>query len=91
MEPCNKVEGYAHLRKRVLERDDYRCRMCESNKQLQVHHIIPACLPFDECNEMTNLITLCIDHHKILRVSPWIIKKNKLRIWTADMNPDKPK
>ena len=27
------------LREKVLERDEYRCRFCESSKNLEVHHL----------------------------------------------------
>jgi len=37
-----------HLRKKVLERDDFTCQKCklenETGKLLQIHHITPAYL-----------------------------------------------
>ena len=32
-------EEYDELRRRVLERDSWRCQICGSLKDLQVHHL----------------------------------------------------
>jgi hypothetical protein len=40
------------------------CAMCGTTKLLQVHHIAPFRLSFD--NSQQNLITLCIKHHKFV-------------------------
>src|SRR3989344_7250414 len=54
-----------HLRKKVLERDDFTCQKCklenETGKLLQIHHITPTYLKGKD--EINNLITLCKDCH----------------------------
>jgi 5-methylcytosine-specific restriction endonuclease McrA len=58
-QPRVKLEPkeYTLIRKRVLERDGWRCRDCGSVNKLQVHHLKPRSgLGSDT---MTNLITLC--------------------------------
>lgn len=52
------------IRKEVLVRDDYRCQICNSNKELQVHH-----LHYENNLENTKhyqLITVCSKCHKQL-------------------------
>lgn len=49
----------------ILQRDDFKCRICHSKeKELHVHHrrYIPRRKPWDYDGE--SLVTLCIDHHK---------------------------
>jgi 5-methylcytosine-specific restriction endonuclease McrA len=51
------------LRRLVLKRDDYKCRICAaSNTILDAHHIIPVVNHGP--NWPTNLITLCRKCHK---------------------------
>lgn len=45
------------VRKKILERDKYRCKNCNSWKKLHVDHIIP--LSRGGTNEENNLQTLC--------------------------------
>ena len=40
------------------------CSLCGTNKMLQVHHIAPFRLSYD--NSQENLIVLCVKHHKIV-------------------------
>lgn len=49
------------LRAKVLERDGYMCRICGSNENLEVHHMLA--LTFGGKSTMKNLITLCADCH----------------------------
>ena len=55
---------YKKFRTDVLKRDKYKCQMCNSNKRLNVHHIIKwssaSSLRFD----VSNGITLCGFCHK---------------------------
>lgn len=51
------------LRKLVLKRDGYHCRICNAHDmRLDVHHIIPVAN--DGPNWQTNLITLCQNCHE---------------------------
>ena len=54
-------EQYRLLRERVLERDGWRCQLCGSPGNLQVHHRKSRRLGDDSAQ---NLITLCIDCHR---------------------------
>lgn len=55
------------IAKNVLKRDNYICQKCGNEKNLQVHHIIPAIFVNDMAkNDYENLITLCNScHHKV--------------------------
>ena len=52
---------YAIIRKRVLERDGWRCQECGSMKNLQVHHMKRRSQLGGDM--MANLITLCASCH----------------------------
>jgi hypothetical protein len=43
------------------------CALCGTSKRLQVHHIIPFRLTFD--NSQENLIPLCQRHHKVVETA----------------------
>ena len=53
-------EEWQASRKLILERDDYQCTMCGSNKTLQIHHITYENLYHENMND---LIVLCADCH----------------------------
>jgi len=53
---------YRALRKQVLERDGWRCQLCGSLTNLQVHHRRFRSRLGDDTAE--NLITLCVDCHR---------------------------
>lgn len=40
------------------------CALCGTTKNLQVHHVVPFRMTFD--NSQSNLIPLCVKHHKIV-------------------------
>lgn len=45
----------------ILSRDDHMCQMCESEEDLEVHHIIPVSR--GGTKKDSNLCTLCVDCH----------------------------
>lgn len=51
-------------REEILERDNYKCRKCSSRNKVNVHHIIPYRISFDDSSQ--NLISMCNDCHLIL-------------------------
>lgn len=56
-------------RKKALERDHYLCRVCFAQgkynlDRVEVHHIIPLAEDAGQAYDQSNLITLCIRHHK---------------------------
>ena len=63
--------AWAKVRAEVLERDGYRCRVCEARheprrynpKRLSVHHIVPLADDMSRAEDAGNLITLCDKHH----------------------------
>jgi 5-methylcytosine-specific restriction endonuclease McrA len=54
-------ESYRKLHRQVLERDGWRCQICGSMQQLQVHHL--KFRSQSGGDEEQNLITLCAECH----------------------------
>ena len=52
-----RIENWSSLRKLVLERDNYECRVCGKRMSGQVHHIISRRLGGSD--DVSNLVTLC--------------------------------
>lgn len=50
------------LRRKVLERDDYRCVKCGKFNHLELHHITPVIFGGEDLE--SNLVTLCGSCHK---------------------------
>lgn len=65
-----KEKVNAKTRKRILERDNYTCYLCNRNKYCLVHHRIPNGDASDE-----NLFSLCEQCHKIVHIILWLDKK----------------
>jgi len=57
-------EVQPELRQMVLERDSYTCQKCNSNKNLQCHHIQPVTIEPLLSADIDNCITLCYNCHK---------------------------
>jgi 5-methylcytosine-specific restriction endonuclease McrA len=55
-------ETYDRLRKKVLERDGWRCQHCGCRTHLEVHHLTRRSSMGSDTEE--NLITLCHECHK---------------------------
>jgi 5-methylcytosine-specific restriction endonuclease McrA len=55
-------DNYRALRKQVLTRDGWRCQLCGSLRNLQVHHRKFRSRLGDDTAQ--NLITLCVDCHR---------------------------
>ena len=54
--------SYAKLQRQVLERDGWRCQVCGSMQNLQVHHL--KFRSQSGSDEEQNLITLCAECHE---------------------------
>jgi 5-methylcytosine-specific restriction endonuclease McrA len=54
-------ENYRELRKQVLRRDGWRCQLCGSMTNLEVHHT--EFRSHSGKDSEHNLITLCLDCH----------------------------
>lgn len=63
---------YKIWRKKVLERDNYQCRICgekyDTNNGSMVHHILPWKDYLEERYKINNGITLCQAHHPRNRI-----------------------
>jgi 5-methylcytosine-specific restriction endonuclease McrA len=53
--------SYGKLQRQLLERDGWRCQVCGSMQNLQVHHL--KFRSQSGGNEEQNLITLCAQRH----------------------------
>lgn len=51
------------VRKAVYKRDGYTCALCDSNRGLQIHHVVPR--SEGGTNAPHNLITLCWRCHAV--------------------------
>lgn len=63
-----------NIRKKVRERDGYRCQSCgvlESGREHDVHHKIPfrAFRSAEEANQLSNLVTLCSTCHRRVEIA----------------------
>lgn len=52
---------YRRLRYLVFKRDNYTCQICEKQKDLNIHHVIPY--KISKNNDLENLITICRSCH----------------------------
>jgi 5-methylcytosine-specific restriction endonuclease McrA len=52
----------AHLRKKIVDRDNWRCQFCGTRSNLQVHHIIYR--SHGGADGEDNLISLCAACHE---------------------------
>ena len=57
------IDSYQRLRLQVLERDGWRCQICGSMTNLEVHHAQFRSRQGDDTER--NLITLCFQCHKL--------------------------
>jgi 5-methylcytosine-specific restriction enzyme A len=77
----------------IRKRDKYLCQVCLKEmrytfRNLEVHHIVPIAKNWDLKLENTNLITLCIEHHKLAdngSISPHFLDS---LAYTNQKNPD---
>lgn len=59
MAPYNGV--WKERRLEALERDGYKCALCDSTDRIQVHHKVPY--RYSKSHDLDNLITLCRSCH----------------------------
>lgn len=70
-----KTEGtvkYRNWRMSVFRRDDFRCAMCSTNKDICVHHILPFADYPKLRTKLDNGVTLCQYHHRLIRGQEYI-------------------
>ena len=59
----------ARLRRRALDRDNWRCVRCESPLDLEVHHVVPLA-EGGPALALDNLSTLCMSCHLDAHMDP---------------------
>jgi len=57
---------YKEWRRKILERDDYKCQMCDTDENLMVHHIISLIEDKSKVFDIDNGITVCVECHQLL-------------------------
>ncbi len=60
--------SYTKLQRQVLERDGWRCQVCGSMQNLQVHHLKFRSQSGSDVEQ--NLITLCAECHELMHREP---------------------
>ncbi len=53
-------------RKEILQRDDFKCYLCQSQEKLECHHIDPVWNNTDRITDTNNLLTLCYNCHRTI-------------------------
>lgn len=74
-----KSKEFKEIKRRVEERDNYKCRVCGSNNEertLTCHHITYKHL-YNEKEYLEDLITLCNICHKAIHSAPSNYKRFK--------------
>lgn len=57
-----QTEEWLHKREQALTRDEYRCRMCNTSENLQVHHRTYRRRGKEEPTDLTTLCDSCHEH-----------------------------
>ena len=50
----------------VYARDGWKCKVCGGNGRIEAHHIYPLRTNFEKRLELSNGITLCFYHHRLI-------------------------
>jgi thymidylate synthase ThyX/predicted DNA-binding protein YlxM (UPF0122 family) len=73
---------------KIFARDNYKCVLCESNRDLNAHHIDPVWHNVQKAYDVNNLITVCCPCHKKLHVNnlelnfvEYYSKNNLIKFW----------
>lgn len=80
------------IRNKILDRDKHQCRLCGSNKDLEVHHM--KTLKNGGKSASTNLITLCANCHNfapedsVKANKKYLEQRNKFVYEEMIKNPD---
>jgi len=57
-----KLVAYSYTKKKVLERDGYKCVNCKKKAKV-THHLIPVWEDRTKVNDVENIISLCKKCH----------------------------
>ena len=61
-----KIIVTADTYKKVIEREQYKCKLCGTSQNLHLHHIIYRSEDRNLINEPSNCIMLCIKCHELV-------------------------
>lgn len=62
----NKIAVTQDTYNKVMQRDNYKCRLCGTSLNLQLHHIIYRSEDKSKINDINNCIMLCVKHHVLV-------------------------
>ena len=54
---------WERLRRRILDRDSWRCSECGRAGKLEIHHLVSPLVCPDRAHDSDNLLVLCVDCH----------------------------
>ncbi len=60
------TKDYQEWRKIILDKYDNKCCMCNSDKDLDVHHVVPVSVDISKITDPENGIVLCRNCHRKL-------------------------
>lgn len=78
-------EYFGGLREKVLQRDEYACRVCHSTERVLVHHRKKG------ISTMKTMISLCLKHHLMVHKRTMLIivsASELLRALWREQHPD---
>lgn len=61
--PFLRSKAWKELREKALERDGYKCVLCGSDQNLQVHHVFLRKFHKELQGDIDNLVSLCTRDH----------------------------
>jgi len=87
-----KTKRYINWRKRIFNRDRYKCQLCEKvGGSIQAHHIVPKFKYPSKMYKKDNGITLCYDCHQMVHAEDLVKKLARKFKQLAKANKPKPR
>jgi len=59
------IAEFLKMVEKVKDRDGRTCIVCDESRRLHIHHVVPVRIGYLSkiCDDPSNLVTLCINHH----------------------------